>query len=83
MAFSNLLKESVLISERAGLIPPGISEDESCFIQNSDFIAIFELSSHVSPKYSVIDECAIRRQILDNSNGFTIIILCKDQAVSI
>jgi hypothetical protein len=77
MTFSELLKQPILLAETIRVSRPGVSKNESCFIQDGDFIAIFKLAILVSPDNGIIYKGAIAGQIFHNCDRIAVLVFAE------
>jgi hypothetical protein len=83
VTFAELLKNSVLLAETVGFPSARVSEDISSFIQNGDFVTVFQFSVLVTPDYCIVDKGSIAGEVFHDSDRFPSFVLREDQEVPV
>ena len=77
MALAKFLNDFVLFVKRACFTVLRVSEDVPRLIEDSDLIVVFELPPFVPANKRLINEGAVARQVLQNSNGLVAFVFLE------
>ena len=83
MALAKLLKDSILLAKAIGVTVLGVTKNESCLIQDSNLVCFIQFPSLVSANDRFVYKRAVAGEIFQYGDRITVLVLAKDQAVTI
>lgn len=83
MAFPELLLNAILLPEATCISRSWIAKDEACYIKDCNLVAVLQLATFVSANNLPIDKRPVARQIFQNCNEITPLLLVEYYAMAI
>ena len=83
MTLAQLLLHSILLVEAIGDSVERVPKNEAGLVEDSNLVALLQLSPLVAANDGVVDKGTVGRQVLEDSDGPAALVLAEEQAVTV